>query len=147
MTSSEIDPHQLAADLRGALGNLVRHLRTEESVLPQPQAGALGWLVREGPHTTAELAQRQKVRHQSMARTVSQLLAAGLVTQRPHPTDGRKLVLHATETGTATLHEQRTRREARLAAAIAEQLSPEEQRTLAEALALVRRITPPPAHL
>ncbi|MFE0458713.1 MarR family winged helix-turn-helix transcriptional regulator [Kitasatospora sp. NPDC058965] len=147
MSSSEIDPHQLAADLRGALGNLVRHLRTEESVLPQPQAGALGWLVREGPHTTAELADRQNVRHQSMARTVSQLLQAGLITQEPHPTDGRKLVLHATPAGIATLHDQRTRREARLATAIAEQLTPEEQRTLGEALTLVRRITPPPRRL
>ncbi|GAA1224993.1 helix-turn-helix domain-containing protein [Kitasatospora nipponensis] len=135
-----LDPLQLAADLRSTLGELVRHVRAE-SVLPQSQAGALGWLVREGPHTTAELAARQRVRHQSMARTVTLLTEAGLVRQEPHPTDGRKLVLHATEAGTAALHEQRLRREQWLAAAIERELTERERRTLREAVDLLRRIS------
>ncbi|WP_232247749.1 MarR family winged helix-turn-helix transcriptional regulator [Kitasatospora azatica] len=138
--TTEIDPLLLAAELRAALGELVRHVRAADSVLPQPQLGALGWLVREGPHTTAELAERQRVRHQSMARTVHQLLQAGLIGQQPHPTDGRKLVLHATEAGVATLHDQRTRRENRLATTISRDLSPEEQLTLHQAVQLLRRL-------
>jgi DNA-binding MarR family transcriptional regulator len=140
MSSSQIDPLQLAADLRFTLGDLVRRLRAAESELPQPQMAALGWLVREGAHTTAELAERQQVRHQSMARTVSQLLRAGLVRQEPHPTDGRKLVLHATESGAATLSTQRARREAHLAAAITRELTPAEQQTLHQAVVLLRRL-------
>ncbi|MGF1428877.1 MarR family winged helix-turn-helix transcriptional regulator [Kitasatospora sp. LaBMicrA B282] len=131
---------QLAADLRAALGDLVRQVRHAESALPQSQAGALGWLVREGPHTTAELADRQRVRHQSMARTVTLLLQAGLIRQEPHPTDGRKLVLTATEAGRATLHEQRRRREVHLATAIERELTDPEQATLRAAVELLRRI-------
>ncbi|MFI9272373.1 MarR family winged helix-turn-helix transcriptional regulator [Kitasatospora sp. NPDC052896] len=135
-----IDPLQLAADLRSTIGDLVRQARSE-SVLPQNQVGALGWLVREGPHTTAELAERQQVRHQSMARTVTLLTEAGLVHQERHPTDGRKLVLHATAAGIAALHDQRRRRERLLATAIERELSPEEQRTLRAAVELMRRLT------
>ncbi|MDH6116028.1 MarR family winged helix-turn-helix transcriptional regulator [Kitasatospora sp. GAS204B] len=131
---------QLAADLRATLGELVRHVR-QESALPQNQAGALGWLVREGPHTTAELADRQRVRHQSMARTVTLLLQAGLIRQERHPTDGRKLVLTATEAGRATLQDQRRRRENQLAEAIERELTEAERLTLAQAVDLLRRIS------
>ncbi|GAA1983018.1 MarR family winged helix-turn-helix transcriptional regulator [Kitasatospora viridis] len=138
--STDPDPLRLATELRTTIGELVRHLRDTESALPQPQAAALGLLVREGPHTTAELADRQRVRHQSMARTVSQLREAGLIRQEPHPTDGRKLVLHATEAGTAVLQEQRRRREDVMAAAIERELNAEERRLLARAVPLLRRI-------
>ncbi|MFE9421735.1 MarR family winged helix-turn-helix transcriptional regulator [Kitasatospora sp. NPDC006697] len=138
--STDPDPLQLAAELRSTIGELVRHLRDVESTMPQPQSAALGLLVREGPHTTAELADRQRVRHQSMARTVAQLREAGLIRQEAHPTDGRKVVLHATEAGVAALQEQRRRREDRMAAAIERELSPQERRRLGDAVALLRRI-------
>ncbi|GAB2709151.1 MarR family winged helix-turn-helix transcriptional regulator [Kitasatospora kifunensis] len=130
---------QLAADLRATVGDLVRRVRVD-SVLPQSQVGALGWLVREGPHTTAELADRQRVRHQSMARTVTLLLQAGLIRQQPHPTDGRKVVLSATEAGVERLHEQRRRREQRLAEAIERELTEQERLILRQAVELLRRI-------
>ncbi|WP_329563249.1 MarR family winged helix-turn-helix transcriptional regulator [Kitasatospora sp. NBC_01266] len=132
---------QLAADLRATLGDLVRQVRDAASALPQSQLGALGWLVREGPHTTAELADRQRVRHQSMARTVTQLLQAGLIRQERHPTDGRKLVLTATATGRATLADQRRRRESHLAEAIERELTEAERLTLRQAVDLLRRIS------
>ncbi|MFC9326825.1 MarR family winged helix-turn-helix transcriptional regulator [Kitasatospora sp. NPDC057015] len=134
-----VDPLELAADLRTALGNLVRALRVGDE-LPQNQAGVLGLLVREGPHTTSELAERQRVRHQSMARTITLLTEAGLVRQERHATDGRKLLIAATEAGTAALHAQRARREGEIAAAIAERLSPEEQLVLRRSVELLRRI-------
>lgn len=134
------DPLQLAADLRSTIGELVRHLRTED-VLPQNQAGVLGRLVREGPHTTAELAERQRVRHQSMARTVALLVGAGLVRQEPHPSDGRKLVLHATDAGAEALFEQRRNREGRIAEAIERELTAAEQDLLRQAVPLLRRIS------
>ncbi|GGV15881.1 MarR family transcriptional regulator [Kitasatospora herbaricolor] len=134
-----VDPLELAADLRSALGNLVRALRVGDE-LPQNQAGVLGLLVREGPHTTSELADRQHVRHQSMARTVALLTQAGLVRQERHATDGRKLLLAATEAGTAALHAQRARREGEIAAAITERLTPEEQAVLRQSVGLLRRL-------
>lgn len=134
------DTLQLAAELRASIGELVRHLRTEDE-LPQNQAGVLGLLVREGAHTTSELAGRQRVRQQSMARTVALLVEAGLVRQERHPTDGRKLALTATEAGTRALQAQRSSREGRIAAAIERGLSAEEQQVLRRAVDLLRRIT------
>ncbi|MER5864708.1 MarR family transcriptional regulator [Kitasatospora sp. NPDC002040] len=133
------DPLDLAAELRTAIGTLVRRLRVDDE-LPQNQAAVLGWLVREGPHTTAELAERQRVRHQSMARTVALLTEAGLVEQQRHATDGRKVLNAATADGTAALHAQRTRREREMAAAIAARLTPAEQQRLRDGIALLRRL-------
>ncbi|MFI9326430.1 MarR family winged helix-turn-helix transcriptional regulator [Kitasatospora sp. NPDC052868] len=131
---------ELAADLRTAVGELVRALRSDDG-LPQNQAAVLGLLVRdERAYTVAELAARQHVRHQSMARTVTLMTGSGLVAQQPHATDGRKLLIAATESGRAALFEQRARREARIAAAIEARLTPEERRTLRDGVELLRRL-------
>ncbi|MFJ2861809.1 MarR family winged helix-turn-helix transcriptional regulator [Kitasatospora sp. NPDC087314] len=140
MSSPHPDTLELAADLRAAVGELVRSLRPDDA-LPQNQAGVLGLLVRdEHSYTVAELATRQRVRHQSMARTVALLTEAGLVTQQPHPTDGRKLLVTATGAGRAALLEQRARREARIATAIEARLTPEEQERLRAAVELLHRL-------
>ncbi|MFF0410153.1 MarR family winged helix-turn-helix transcriptional regulator [Kitasatospora sp. NPDC004745] len=131
---------ELAADLRTAVGELVRSLRPDDA-LPQNQAGVLGLLVRdERSYTVAELAARQRVRHQSMARTVALLTDAGLVAQQPHPTDGRKLLVAVTGPGRAALLDQRARREARIAAAIEARLTPEERDRLRTAVGLLARL-------
>ncbi|MDH6704120.1 DNA-binding MarR family transcriptional regulator [Kitasatospora sp. MAA19] len=140
MSSPHPDTLELAADLRAAVGELVRSLRPDDA-LPQNQAGVLGLLVRdERSYTVAELASRQRVRHQSMARTVALLTEAGLVTQQPHPTDGRKLLVTATGAGRAALLEQRARREARIATAIETRLTPEEQERLRAVVELLHRL-------
>ncbi|MFJ4090485.1 MarR family winged helix-turn-helix transcriptional regulator [Kitasatospora sp. NPDC089913] len=140
MNSPHPETLELAADLRGAIGELVRALRPDDA-LPQNQAGVLGLLVRDDrARTVAELAVLQRVRHQSMARTVALLTEAGLVTQQPHTTDRRKLLVTATEAGRAALYEQRARREARIASAIEARLSPDERETLRSAVALLRRL-------
>ncbi|MFD5434351.1 MarR family winged helix-turn-helix transcriptional regulator [Kitasatospora sp. NPDC127067] len=134
------DTLELAADLRAALGTLVRSLRTDDE-LPQNQAAVLGLLVRdELSCTVAELAALQRVRHQSMARTVALMTEAGLVTQQPHPTDGRKLLVAATEAGRDALLDQRARREHRIATAIESRLDPAEQDRLRSAVDLLRRL-------
>ncbi len=140
MNSPHPETLELAADLRGAIGELVRALRPDDT-LPQNQAGVLGLLVRDDRAcTVADLAALQRVRHQSMARTVALLTEAGLVTQQPHTTDRRKLLVTATEAGRAALYEQRARREARIASAIETRLTPEERGTLRSAVALLRRL-------
>ncbi|MFJ6771222.1 MarR family winged helix-turn-helix transcriptional regulator [Kitasatospora sp. NPDC091257] len=134
------DTLELAADLRAALGTLVRSLRTDDE-LPQNQAAVLGLLVRdELSCTVAELAALQRVRHQSMARTVALMTEAGLVTQQPHPTDGRKLLVAATEAGRDALLDQRARREHLIATAIESRLDPAEQDRLRSAVDLLRRL-------
>ncbi|MFE4355985.1 MULTISPECIES: MarR family winged helix-turn-helix transcriptional regulator [Streptomycetaceae] len=142
MTSEAPHPDtlELAADLRAALGSLVRSLRDSDE-LPQNQAAVLGLLVRdERSCTVAELAALQRVRHQSMARTVALMTEAGLVVQQPHPTDGRKLLVTATGAGRTALLDQRARREHRIATAIESRLDPAERDRLRAAVDLLRRL-------
>src|SRR4051812_44192177 len=83
-----MDDVALAADLRLQLGRLVRRGRAED---PRPQAvtAVLGLLGREGPLTTSQLAAAQRVRPQSMARTVRTLETDGLVERSTDPQDAR----------------------------------------------------------
>ncbi|WP_030247393.1 MarR family winged helix-turn-helix transcriptional regulator [Streptomyces sp. NRRL S-350] len=135
------DTLELAADLRAALGSLVRSLRGSDE-LPQNQAAVLGLLVRdERSCTVAELADLQRVRHQSMARTVALMTEAGLVTQQPHPTDGRKQLITATGAGRTALLEQRARREHHLADTIEARLTPAERDRLRDAVSLLSRLS------
>jgi DNA-binding MarR family transcriptional regulator len=88
----------------------------------------------------SDLAAAQRVRHQSMARTVGQLVALGHVEQAPHPSDKRKTLILITPGGRARLEGERSRRVDWLARAIEEQLTTEELRALEDATALLQRL-------
>jgi len=134
------DPALLASELRVVLGQLVRRLRVEHR-LPLPHATVLGRLDRGGALGVSELATAERMRPQSMAQTVGDLVAEGLVARRPHPVDGRKALIELTDEGRARLAEDRERRQGWLSQAIADGLSGDEQRTLAAAVPLLRRLT------
>jgi DNA-binding MarR family transcriptional regulator len=133
----------LAEELRQAIGHLVRAARTVDT-LPPGEAAVLGHLDRSGPLTTADLAARRRVTHQSAAKTVKSLLADGLARTEPHPDDRRKLLVHITPAGRERLDAERGRRAGSLSAAIGEALTPEERRRLRECVGLIDRLT---AHL
>ncbi|MFE1929004.1 MarR family winged helix-turn-helix transcriptional regulator [Streptomyces sp. NPDC059474] len=130
----------LAEDLRQAIGELVRAVRAADT-MPSGEAAILGHLDRGGPQTTADLAHRRGVTHQSAAKSVKELLGAGLVRTEPHPTDGRKLLLDITDTGRARLRQERAQRATWLDAAISDALSPDEQRRLRDCVPLLTRLT------
>jgi DNA-binding MarR family transcriptional regulator len=129
-----------AGELRLVLGQLVRRLRGEYS-FPVAQASVLSRLDREGPQTTSALAAAERVRPQSMAHTLAELETAGLIRRRPDPGDGRRIHIELTEGGRERVLEERGKREDWLAAAIAAELSAEEQRTLLAAVPLLRRLS------
>jgi DNA-binding MarR family transcriptional regulator len=135
-----VDNVQLAGELRVVLGQLQRRLRAEHR-FSLSQGAVLGRLDREGPQSISDLAAAERVRPQSMAQTVGDLQADGLVSRRPDPTDGRRWLVELTEAGRNTLQEDRRRREGWLARAIAQDLSADEQRTLREALTVLRRLS------
>jgi DNA-binding MarR family transcriptional regulator len=139
--SDDSDVARLAADLRLTLGRLIRRARRESTLLPLGQAAVLGHLDQTGPMTTRDLAAAERVRHQSMARTVRQLVDQGYVEARPHPSDGRMILLAVAPAGLKALTEQRERREGWLADAIEHALSPPERRTLHQSIALLDRLT------
>ena len=133
------DPALLASELRVVLGQLVRRLRTQHR-FPLSQGMVLGRLDRRGAMGVSDLAAAERVRPQSMAQTVADLEAAGMVTRRPDPADGRRALVELTAEGLATLQADRRDRESWLARQIAEDLGPEDRATLRRSVELLRRL-------
>jgi len=134
------EPEALASDLRVVIGQLVRRLRAERRDLSLAQVTVLGRLDRVGPCGVSDLAAGERVRPQSMASTVAALLATGLVSRAPDPGDRRRVLIALTAAGREALAVDRRRREGWLADAIRGDLSPKEQRALADAAVLLARI-------
>jgi DNA-binding MarR family transcriptional regulator len=128
-----------ASELRIVLGQLVRRLRAENR-MSISQASVLARLDRGGPATASALAAAERVRPQSMAQTIAELEASGLVTRTPDQADRRQILVDLTEQGRTMLAEDRARRDGWLAQAIETQLSADEQTLLAKAVALLDRI-------
>jgi DNA-binding MarR family transcriptional regulator len=121
------------------LGQLIRRLRSEHR-FSLSQGSVLGRLDREGTKSIGDLAVAERVRPQSMTQTISDLEGEGLIARRADPADGRRILVELTEQGHQTLQADRRQREGWLAHAIAEDLSPQEQRVLTQALGLLRRL-------
>src|SRR3954447_26413437 len=113
------DTH-LAATLRIAVMRLARRLRAErpETDLTLSQLAALASVDRHGPVTLGALAAHERVQPPSMTRIVGALADRGLVTRVAHQTDGRQVMVAATDAGRDLLREDRRRREAWLAQAV-----------------------------
>jgi DNA-binding MarR family transcriptional regulator len=135
-----VDTTMLASELRMVLGHLVRRLRAEHR-FSLSQGAVLGRLDREGTRSIGDLAVAERVRPQSMAQTIADLEACGLIARRADPADGRRTLVELTDEGLRMLEQDRRQRDGWLARAIAEDLSPQEQNVLAQALALLRRLS------
>ncbi|MFD9475282.1 MarR family winged helix-turn-helix transcriptional regulator [Streptomyces nojiriensis] len=129
----------IAADLRTAMGKLLRRVKHEDRI-PLGQAAVLGALDRNGAMTTSDLAADQRVRPQSMARSVGLLMEQNLITRRAHPTDGRKTLVELSAAGRTALEAERGRRAGWLAQAIEAELTHEERELLAHSAALLERL-------
>jgi DNA-binding MarR family transcriptional regulator len=134
-----VDVTATAAQLSVVAAQLIRRLRTE-SDFPAHQLMVLGRLERDGPRTTSQLAGSERVRPQSMATTVADLVAGGLVSRRPDPGDGRQVLLELTGEGHTVLDRERSARTSWLAAAIGNELDEGDRAVLDQALVLVRRL-------
>jgi DNA-binding MarR family transcriptional regulator len=134
------DTAMIASELRNVIGRLVRRLRAEHR-FPLSHGSVLGRLDREGAASVSDLASREGVKPQSMAQTVGDLQDEGLVSRRPDPADGRRILVELTAAGTSALQADRAHREGWLATVISEQLSREEQQLLERAVGLLRRIS------
>ena len=134
-----MDVPLLASELRLVLGQLMRRLRAEHR-FSLAQGAVLGRLDREGPRGTSDLAAAERVRPQSMAQTVSELEADGLIDRRPDPGDGRRALLELTPRGRDVVQADREQREGWLIRAITEGFSEQEQQALARAIPLLSHL-------
>jgi DNA-binding MarR family transcriptional regulator len=132
------DTALLAADLRGVIGQLIRRLR-RENLFPLNQASVLGRLDREGSQSVSDLAAAERVRPQSMAQTVGDLEADGLIERRPDPDDRRRALVLLTAAGQPRIEADRAAREGWLVKAF-EELPDEDLATIERSVAILHRI-------
>ncbi|WP_438485110.1 MarR family winged helix-turn-helix transcriptional regulator [Streptomyces sp. S186] len=134
---------RLATDLGATVSLLMRRLRaaSPQDELTPTQRAVLARIDADGPSTIASLARAELVRPQSMRVTVGALEEQRIIDRSPHPTDGRQVVFSLTDEGRRVLRDVRAAKHDWLAVAIADRLTGDEQRTLAEATALIRRLT------
>jgi len=137
-----LEVSRTAGELRALVGRLARRLRQTSVVgeMTLSQASVLSLLEREGPATPGVLATKEHISPQSMGAIVISLEALGLVSRTPDPTDGRCLVVSLTEAGLQIIHGARRQREERLARALADNFTDEEQQVLIAALPLLERL-------
>lgn len=133
----------LASVLRVSVARLSRRLRAErpdDLGISTTGLAVLGLLLREGDHTLGQLAQVERVQPPSMTRTVRCLEELGYAERRPHPTDGRQVVVHITDAGRELVLADRRRRDAWLACRLRE-LTPDERAVLREAAPILERLS------
>jgi DNA-binding MarR family transcriptional regulator len=130
-----------AATLQIAVGRLVRRLRQTHvpGDLTLSEASVLSRLDRDGPTTSSELANDERVKPQAMGTTIQTLEQRALVSRAPDPDDGRRVVITITPEGRRLLTDRRSLKTHALAEAIGH-LTDNEQRALNEAARLLDKL-------
>ncbi|GAB3067363.1 MULTISPECIES: MarR family winged helix-turn-helix transcriptional regulator [Micromonospora] len=141
VTAKRVPPAQLAPQLRDAITRLNRRVRQARPVgdLTVTQLSALTSLKLAGALTPRELADVERVQPPTMTKIVAKLEERGLVQRTPHPTDGRQVILAATEGGRAVLDQFERARNEWLASRLAA-LTEEERDTLRRAADILQGI-------
>ncbi|MDM4722228.1 MarR family transcriptional regulator [Micromonospora sp. WMMA1363] len=141
VTANRMPPAQLAIQLRDAITRLNRQVRRARPVgdLTVTQLSALTSLRLAGALTPRELADVERVQPPTMTKIVAKLEERGLVQRTPHPTDGRQVILAATEGGRAVLDQFERARNEWLATRLAE-LSEEDRDTLRQAAEILHQL-------
>lgn len=129
---------QLRDDL-GLFSRRVRRMR-ERHALTASQLQVLAHLDIEGSMNARELAEREGVTPQSIARTVRSLEAAGMVARSPDPDDARAVLIEITERGQGTLINDRRIRNRWLEQALADRCTDTEREMLFLAGRLLRAL-------
>ncbi|TXS04884.1 MarR family transcriptional regulator [Streptomyces sp. col6] len=146
MTENEQAVSETAAhaahEVRVVYSRLRRRLREtyDRAELTPSQTSVLSRLDKDGEASVVDLAAAEGVRHQSVASTVGALVERGLADRRRDPEDGRRQLVHVTESGHAFLEDRRRAGEGWLARTLEEQCTEEERRTLLAATAVLERI-------
>ena len=132
----------LAGELRVVVSKLIRRVREQAHAgdFTNAQKSVILRLERDGPATVSMLARAEGVRPQSMRITVSALEAAGVVSGKPDPKDGRQTFVALTPSFVKILKTGRAAKEDWLFRALKAQLAPHEHEQLATALKLLSRL-------
>ena len=140
--SESAEASALAAELHIVLGALKRRLREQADVadLTSAQKSVLLRLERDGPATGSALARAEAMRPQSMGAIIAVLESAGYVTGKPDPSDGRQTIISLTDHFRDWVSAARAARQDWLLRTLQARLTAPEQRQLADALELLKRL-------
>jgi DNA-binding MarR family transcriptional regulator len=132
----------LAEELRHVLSALTRRARAEtaDETLAYPLRLMLRRLDIDGPATTADLARAELITPQTAGALVAKLEAEGYVARRDDARHGRRRLVALTAAGRKAVLARRAEQKGWLAQRIADSLDASEQRALAAALPLLRKI-------
>ncbi|MEU4318895.1 MarR family winged helix-turn-helix transcriptional regulator [Nocardia fluminea] len=135
------DVRALAGDLSLAVVRLTRHLRGRRSdaQISLTQLSALATLARDGAMTPGALAGKERVQPPSMTRVIASLSDLALVQRRPHPTDGRQIIVSLSPAGRALIADETNAREVWMTGQLAG-LRPEQIAVLGEAVGIMNQI-------
>ena len=141
MTTERATAEPLAKTLRDAITRLGRRVRQARPVgdLTFSQLSALTSLQLAGALTPRELADVERVQPPTMTKIVGKLGERGLVARTPHPTDGRQVILAATDEGRAVYAQYERARNEWLARQL-DRLTPEEREALGRAAEILQRV-------
>ncbi|MEH1026579.1 MarR family winged helix-turn-helix transcriptional regulator [Micromonospora profundi] len=141
VTAERVPPAQLAPQLRDAITRLNRRVRQARPVgdLTVTQLSALTSIRLAGTMTPRELADVERVQPPTMTKIVAKLEERGLVRRTPHPTDGRQVILAATEGGQAVLDQFERARDEWLAHRLAA-LDEDQRETLLRAAGILQQL-------
>lgn len=131
----------LAEQLRSAVGRFVRSVRSQSETGTTAQSEVMAQLARTGPATVTALASLRGVKHQSMRLVVSRLVEQGTLETLPNPQDGRSYLVSLTRAGQAQVKADQNARADYLAELLTSRLRADERRLLAQAIALLDRLS------
>lgn len=133
---------QVSAQLRDAITRINRRMRQARPVgeLTQNQISVLTSLDLAGALTPRELADAERVSPPTMTKVLAKLEERGLVQRSPHPTDGRQVILSATDAGRTVIAEQRRAKDQWLTRVLAG-LPADEREALARAAEILIRVS------
>jgi DNA-binding MarR family transcriptional regulator len=139
-----IDPAGTEAspeDLMIAVERMVRYVRRSATAggLSTAASSALARLGREGPQRLTELARAEGVSQPGMTQLVTRLERSGLVRRTADHSDGRGVLVTATDSG-LELFQQRRAERARALQQLVAQLPEAEQRAVKVALPALARV-------
>jgi DNA-binding MarR family transcriptional regulator len=134
-------PEKIAEQLHSAAIHLLRMLRREDESggLNAQRLSALSVIVFGGRVTLQKLAEAEQVRPPTMTRIVNALELKRLVTRKKNESDGRSVLISATNAGRRLLLEARRRRIRALVHQI-DALSSDERSILGEATGILAKV-------
>ncbi|MEU4341405.1 MarR family transcriptional regulator [Nocardia sp. NPDC023852] len=135
------DVRALAGELSLAVVRLTRHLRGRraDSQISLTQLSALATLARDGAMTPGALAAKERVQPPSMTRVIASLTDLDLVERKPHPTDGRQIIVSLSPAGRALIADETSAREAWMTEQLTT-LTDEQLVVLTRAVAIMKQI-------